>query len=69
MGNLKDKRAIIPLLETISDKSFVVRVHAVWALGNIGIDHITRMQLNAALDSEENPEVINELQNVLNKSS
>ena len=57
------------MLETISDKSFVVRVHAVWALGNIGIDHITRMQLNAALDSEENPEVINELQNVLNKSS
>ena len=35
----------------------------------IGIDHFTRMQLNAALDSEENPEVINELKNVLNKSS
>jgi len=69
LGNLKDKRAIIPLLETVSDKSFVVRVHAVWALGSIGIDHITSVQLSSALDSEEHPEVINELQNVLNKPS
>ena len=59
----------IPLLETVADKSFVVRVHAVWALGHIGIDHVTRNHLSAALDSEEHPEVINELQNVLNKSS
>ena len=68
LGNLKDKRAVVALLGSVYDKSFVVRVHAVWALGCIGIDEATRMHLLEALDSEKNPEVVNEIQDVLNKS-
>ena len=68
LGNLKDKRAVVALLGSVYDKSFVVRVHAVWALGCIGIDESTRMHLLEALDSEKNPEVVNEIQDVLNKS-
>ena len=69
LGNLGDKRAIIPLLEAVTDKSFIIRSHAVWALGSIGIDNVTRIQLRRALDLEEHPEVINELKDVLGQSS
>jgi hypothetical protein len=55
-------------LGSVYDKSFVVRVHAVWALGCIGIDEGTRTHLLAALNSEKHPEVVNEIQDVLNKS-
>ena len=69
LGNLKDKRAVVALLGLVYDKSFVVRIHAVWALGCIGIDEGTRAHLLEALDSEKHPEVANEMQDVLNKSS
>ena len=66
LGNLKDKRAIAPLLESVFDKSFVVRVHAVWALGRIGIDQSTKAYLLEVLNGEKHPEVIKELEYVLN---
>ena len=69
LGNLKDKRAVVALLGLVYDKSFVVRIHAVWALGCIGIDEGIRAHLLEALDSEKHPEVANEMQDVLNKSS
>ena len=65
LGNLKDKRAIAPLLEAVLDKSFVVRVHAVWAIWRIGIDESTKAYLLQALNVEKHPEVIKELEYVL----
>jgi len=68
LGNLKDKRAIIPLLTTLLDKSFIIRVHAVWAIGSIGVDEIIKTHLIKALSIEKHPEVKKELESVLNNS-
>ena len=36
LGRLKDPRGIDPLIDTLFDEDFRVRVKAAWALGSIG---------------------------------
>jgi len=36
LGDIKDKRAVEPLIEVLRDEYFVIRKYACWALGEIG---------------------------------
>jgi epoxyqueuosine reductase len=60
LGNNGDKKAIAPLAKALSSSESVVRIHAAWAIGQIGGSE-ARSALTKALDLEGDTNVIEEI--------
>jgi epoxyqueuosine reductase len=56
LGNSRDRRAVAPLIEALSDRKPLVRGHAAWALGRLG-GAPARAALKALLESERDAAV------------
>ncbi len=56
LGNSRDRRAVAPLIEALSDRKPLVRGHAAWALGRLG-GAPARAALKALLQSERDASV------------
>jgi epoxyqueuosine reductase len=66
LGNWKSKAAMGALIKALSDSEPLVRGHAAWALGQIGGEK-AQAALKNALEKENEPQVIEEIQNALKK--
>ncbi len=65
LGNLHQRPAIAPLARSLqSDSDPLVRSHAAWALGQLG-DAIAKQSLQNARHSENNPQVLMEIEEAL----
>jgi len=67
LGNLKDEAALPYLLEALEDNKPIVRAHAAWALGEIGVEGVEQ-KLKRALARENDKEVKKEIRTILLKS-
>ena len=65
-GNLKCESAVDALDTMIRDGNSILRIHAAWALGEIGSDDALHV-LNKALESEQDADVIKEIRLALSK--
>lgn len=64
LGNIGDPIAVPGLVEALSDPEPLIRGHAAWALGKIGVEH-ARAALESALPREADEQVINEIRMAL----
>jgi epoxyqueuosine reductase len=64
LGNSGDPAAVPPLVAALRDEEPLVRAHAAWGLGQLGGDE-ARIALDAALQSERDPDVIEEIHQAL----
>ena len=61
LGNLRDKKAVLPLISALQDKNRWVREWTVWALGEIGDERaIPALEKLLAEENEEGKKVIQE---------
>lgn len=65
-GNLKCKEAVPALKTMLSDENSVLRIHAAWALGEIGNEEALA-SLEKALNNESDLDVIKEIRPALSK--
>ena len=61
LGNIGDPAAVPALVKALNAADALVRMHAAWALGRIGGSQATEA-LQAALSTEEDPEVAEEME-------
>lgn len=64
LGNTRDPAGVPGLVEALSDPEPVIRGHAAWALGRIGIPD-ARSALESALSEEADEQVIEEIRSTL----
>jgi len=64
LGNSRSPEAVPPLIRALGDGGALVRRHAVWALGRMW-DAAARAALKQALDTETDPEVREEIRQVM----
>ena len=64
LGNSGDSAAVPPLIAALRDEEPLVRGHAAWGLGRLGGEE-ARGALDAALQSERDPEVVEEIRRAL----
>ena len=64
LGNNKDPRAIPALEEALSEAEVLVRMHAAWALGQIG-GKKSLISLTKALGEESDKDVLNEINSAI----
>ncbi|MBN2338982.1 MAG: tRNA epoxyqueuosine(34) reductase QueG [Acidobacteria bacterium] len=60
LGNSGDPGAVVPLGDSLRDRSALVRAHAAWALGRLPCAAARRL-LETARDREKDPEVLGEI--------
>jgi hypothetical protein len=68
LGNWGSSEAVPILAKALSDSSPLVRLHAAWALGEIGSDEAVQL-VRARSDSESDPSVLEEIGGVLSRFS
>ncbi len=68
LGNSGSNEAVPALEEVLRDPSFLVRIHAAWALGNIASEQACRI-LQAAAERESHPAVLEEINLAINPKS
>jgi epoxyqueuosine reductase len=68
LGNWGSSEAVPILAKALSDSSPLVRVHAAWALGEIGSDEAVQV-VRARSDSESDLSVLEEIRGVLSRAS
>ena len=64
LGNIGDPAAVPALIDTLNHAGPLVRMHAAWALGRIG-GNDADAALRAALSTEDDPEVIHEIETAM----
>ena len=64
MGNTKDEKYLKDLKLALSSKEKVIRIHAAWAIKNIGGEEANQI-LEEHLKNETSIEVINEIKNII----
>lgn len=65
LGNSGDTSAIPHLIEALSDSKPIIRGHAAWALGNLGLVGESKRAIESALSSESDPEAKQEMEAAL----